>query len=118
MKDYSEADRAFFKRFPHRRYRLRRVYPEERKQIEEVCANQGHDAPFQPPPGVDSSLCIPCVGVIQLGPGLRKRTFFTVPPFIDLDLLSDEDCRLAIEEHWIPLDRDMLGAVDLGKGKV
>lgn len=78
-----DADRAFFERFPHRRYYVRPIFHNEHIQIERV---EGRS--LRPPPGFDVF-----VAVEETFYGARLRIPFGAPISIDTGELTEEDCR-------------------------
>jgi len=96
--DESEADRIFFERFPHRRYRVRRLFPAERARMDRVARRHGERVFARTPRGMTVYACVK-----QLAPGFRHRTYAVGPAGVDVDLLTDDDARLAFEEDFLPL---------------
>jgi hypothetical protein len=78
-----DADREFFRRFPHRRYRIRRIYPAERAEFERLWEQS-----LQPPVGFDLFVVVEEVFV-----GARLRLPFVARISIPLSELREERCK-------------------------
>jgi hypothetical protein len=78
-----DADRNFFRRFPHRRYFIRRIYPAERAEFERLWEQS-----LQPPVGFDLF-----VAVEEVFRGARLRPPFVARISIPLSELREERCR-------------------------
>jgi hypothetical protein len=78
-----DADRNFFRRFPHRRYRIRHIYPAERAEFEHVTGQS-----LQAPAGFSTY-----VAVEEVFRGARLRLAFTAQINVPLSELREERCR-------------------------
>lgn len=73
-----DADRRFFRRRPHRKHRVRRVFPAEFEHVRRM----GHDIPKS-----DKRVF---VAIQQVRPGARLRFFFVGPRDFETDLPETE----------------------------
>jgi hypothetical protein len=78
-----DADRRFFERRPGRRFRVRRVYPNESK-LAELCG-------FNSSPPAGAAMF---VAIEQIAPGLRIRLAFCAPPDMETDLPDEAAGRI------------------------
>ncbi len=85
-----DSDRNFFVQFPHRQFRVRRMYPHEREQFELVGGS-----PLGPlPPDVAWF-----VAVEKVRPDVRLRAPFIAEGDTDADLLDEDVCRATFHRH-------------------
>ena len=96
-----DADRNFFQRFPHRRYRIRRIFRNERMEFERA-------GPLQPqPPGFST-----CVAVEEVFRGARLRVPFAAQIVVDTNELCEARCkqvfRACLPDQLVELREHML----------
>jgi hypothetical protein len=84
-----DADRAFFRRWPEREHYIRRIFPNERLQMEFLGRQ------FPPHDPLTHAVF---VTVKKVHTNARMRTFFVAPRDIETDL-SERDARAYWPEH-------------------
>jgi hypothetical protein len=84
-----DADRNYFKRWPQRQHYIRRIFPNERAQMEEQARAMGDEFP---PATFDPSVHAIFIAVKKIRPNARVRVTFIAKRDIETDL-SERDAK-------------------------